>query len=165
MIPVRPVCPVKGGILEGVNPLAITPSILGMLLGTAGFVMSILTYLRDRARVKITLQWNMQNTQTGQTKGLVRITNAGRRPVFISIVALELPREFEHTHLVLDQSIGGTKLGESEKPLGVLVPPDGLAQYSKCWRKIRAYAEDSTGKRYYSAFPKKDAKTPPWAKE
>jgi hypothetical protein len=147
-----------------VNPLSTAASILGMLLGTAGFVMSILTYLRDRARVKITLQWKMQNLQTSETKGLVRITNTGRRPVFISVVALTLPNGFEHTHLVLDESIGGKKLGESEKPLGILVPYDGLAQYSKSWRKMRAYAEDSTGKRYYSAFPERDAKTPPWVK-
>jgi hypothetical protein len=102
--------------------------------------------------------------QTGETKGLVRITNTGRRPVFISVIALTLSKGFEHTHLVLDESIGGKKLGESEKPLGIFVPYDGLAQYSKAWRKMRAYAEDSTGKRYYSKFPEKDAKTPPWVK-
>jgi len=146
------------------NSLSETASILGMLLGTAGFVMSILNYLRDRARVRITLQWKMQNIQAGQTKGLIRVTNSGRRPVFISIIALELPKGLDHTHLVLDQSIGGTKLGESEKPLGILVPYDGLEQYSNVWRKIRAYAEDSTGKRYYSPPPRKDAKTPPWVR-
>ena len=146
------------------NPLSVIASLLGMLLGTAGFVMSILTYLRDRPRVKMTLLWNMRNMQTGQSQGLIRITNTGWRPVFISIVALELPKGFEHTHLVLDRSIGGTKLGEGEKPLGVFVPYDGLAQYSRVWRKMRAYAEDSTGKRYHSKFLPKDAEIPPWVK-
>jgi len=146
------------------NTLSMTASVLGMPLGTAGFAMSILTYLRDRAMVRITLQWKMQNTKTGETKGLVRVTNSGRRPVFISIVALEPPKGFDHTHLVLEQSIGGTKLGEGEKPMGVLFPYDGLEQYTEVWRKIRAYAEDSTGKRYYSSLPRKDAKAPPWVR-
>lgn len=136
-----------------------------MLLGTAGFVMSILNYLRDRANVKIKLQWKMQNLQTGQSQGPIRITNAGRRPVFISIIALKLPKGFKHSHLVLTKSISGTKLGEGDEPMGILVPYEGLEQYSKVWRKIRAYAEDSTGKQYYSRLPRKDEETPPWVKK
>jgi hypothetical protein len=135
-----------------------------MLLGTAGFVMSILNYLRDRPKVKITLQWNMQIMGTEESMGLVRITNTGRRSVFISTVALELPKSFEYPFLVLQQSMGGTKLGESEKPLVFPVSYESLAAYSKSWQKMRAYAEDSTGKRYYSKFPAKGAETPHWVK-
>jgi hypothetical protein len=87
-------------------------SILGMLLGTAGFVLSVFNYLRDRPCLTVTLQWNMKNLGTGETKGLICVTNTGRRPVFISIVALELPKGFPHTHIILEQSIEGKKLGE-----------------------------------------------------
>jgi hypothetical protein len=144
--------------------LTATASILGMLLGTAGFVMSILNYLRDRAKVKITLRWNMRIVETGELMGLVRVTNIGRRPVFISVVALEVPKGFEYPYLLLKQSIQGTKLGESEKPLGLPVSYGSLSPYSKVWRKMRAYAEDSTGKRYYSKFPAKGVETPSWVK-
>jgi hypothetical protein len=146
------------------SALTVAASVIGMVLGTAGFVMSILTYLRDRARVKVTLQWKMQNLKTGQSQGLVRITNIGRRPVFISSVALELPKGFKRRYLVKLETIGGTKLDEGEKPMGILIPYDGLEQYSKVWRKIRAYAEDSTGRQYHSSLPLKDAETPPWVK-
>lgn len=146
----------------GMNVLSTTASIIGMILGTAGFVISVLVYLRDRAKVKVSLQWEMRNLQTGEARGLIRITNIGRRPVFISIVAIALPPGFEHAYLVMQDSIAGKKLDEGEKPLGVFVPYERLAQYSRVWRKMRACAEDSTGKRYHSAYPAKDAKTPPW---
>ena len=139
-----------------------TASILGMIFGTAGLVLGILNYLRDRAKVKVTLRWKMQNLETGETRGLIRVTNVNRRPVFISLVALELPKGFDHTHLVLMKALDGTKLSEGERPLAVWVAYEGLAQYSKVWRKIRAYTEDSTGKKYRSEFPAKDGPTPPW---
>jgi hypothetical protein len=33
-------------------------SILGMVLGTAGFIMSLLNYLRDRPCVRVQLEWD-----------------------------------------------------------------------------------------------------------
>jgi hypothetical protein len=63
------------------------------------------------------------------------------------------------------KSLDGTKLGESEGPLPVWVPYEGLSEYSKVWRKIRAYAEDSTGKQYRSKLPEKGAPKPPWVTE
>jgi hypothetical protein len=146
----------------GANTLTVASAILGMVLGTAGFIMGVLNYLRDRAKVKLTLKWKMQSLETGEQRGLVRITNTGRRPVFISIVALELPKGHDHTHLILMKSLDGTKLGEGDKPMGVFVPYEDLAQYSKVLREMRAYAEDSTGKRYHSKYPTKDTPTPPW---
>lgn len=139
-------------------------AVLGMVLGTAGFVMSLLNYLRDRPRVRVTLNWNMANTQTREMMGLVKVVNTGRRPVFISIVALELPDGFRHTHLILNDSIPGKKLCEGDAPAGFLVKYDGLEQYSKVWRKIRAYVEDSAGGEYYSEKIDKE-KTPSWVRQ
>ena len=108
--------------------------------------------------------WDMANTKTGERKGLVRVYNIGRRPVFISIVALELPKGSPHDFLVIAKSLSGTNVEEGSAPLGPFVPDDGrLEPYKSVWRKIRAYAEDSAGKKYRSAYPAKDAKTPPWA--
>lgn len=78
------------------SALATTGSILGMVLGTAGVTISVLNYLRDRPQVKVTLQWNMVDPNTGEVRGLVRITNTGRRAVYICIAALEGIRQSKH---------------------------------------------------------------------
>ena len=40
-------------------------AIIGMVLGTAGFVTSLLNYLRDRPKVKVTLKWDMKSISDG----------------------------------------------------------------------------------------------------
>ncbi len=104
----------------------------------------------------------MTETITRQMYGLAKVTNVGRRPVFISVVALELPKGFKHSHLILNTSIAGTKLSEGDKPIAHMINYTDLAQYSEQWQKIRAYAEDSTGKRYFSEPPQKNSKKPSW---
>ncbi len=136
---------------------------IGMVLGTAGFVMSLMNYLRDRPNVKVTLKWDMTSIRNGQLDGVVRVVNVGRRPVFISIVALQVPKGFKHTHLVLKESIPGEKLSEGDKPAGFLVNYEGLKQYAGKWREVRGYAEDSAGGKYLSErLPESDI--PSWAK-
>lgn len=147
-------------MMERVTNLA---AYIGMVLGTAGFVMSLMSYLRDRPRVKLTLQWDMTNAKTGDRTGVVRVTNVGRRPIFIGIIALEVPKGADPTHLVLMESIAGTKLNEGDAPSPYLINYHGLAEYKSVWRRIRAYAEDSTGKRYYSRIPRRKTKPPSWA--
>jgi hypothetical protein len=46
------------------SPSAITQvaALLGMVLGTAGLVISLMNYLRDRPRVKVRLKWDMSVT-------------------------------------------------------------------------------------------------------
>ena len=139
-------------------------ALLGMILGTAGFTLSLMIYLRDRPKIRLSLQWDMTETKTGELYGIVRVTNIGRRPVFVSAVALELPRGLEHSHLLLNTSIIGVKLCEGDQPAKHIVSYSRLCEYSKGWRDIRAYAEDSTGTRYFSDFPRKDAKPPSWVK-
>ena len=125
-------------------------AVLGMVLGTAGFVMSLMNYLRDRPRVRVSLHWDMSNTATGEKMGLIRVVNIGRRPIFISIAALELPSGFKHSHLVISDSIKGKKLSEGDGAEGYLVNYKGLQQYAGGWRNIRAYAEDTAAGKYYS---------------
>ena len=126
-------------------------AIIGMVLGTAGFVISWMNYVRDRPRVRVTLKWDMTDSATHVQMGLVKVVNVGRRPVFISIVSLELPKGFKETHLVLRDSIQGQKLSEGDAPAVFQVNYDGLQQYSSVWRKIRAYVEDSAGGEYHSS--------------
>jgi hypothetical protein len=137
-------------------------AILGMVLGTAGFVMSIMNYLRDRPKIKVILKWDMTDTRTGMNRGLVKVTNVGRRPIFVSIVALRLPAGFPHSDVILMDSVAGNKLTEGDGPLGLLINYDDIAQYSTAWRRIRDCAVDSTGKEYHSNYPHPDEKAPSW---
>jgi hypothetical protein len=137
-------------------------AMVGMVLGTAGFVMSLMNYLRDRPKVKVTLKWDL--TTDGKNRmGFVRVTNVGRRPIYISLAALEVPTGFRHTHLILKESMPGRKLSEGDAPATFSVNYDDLAQYSKHWRKVRGYVEDSAGGKYVSKkLPKSDI--PSWTK-
>ena len=140
--------------------VAIISGILGAMLGSAGLAISILNYLRDRPNLKVTLQWDMTVLETKATLGLVRVTNIGRRPVHLGIVALALPKGYKNSHLILNDSIKGTRLEEGGKPEGFMITYDRLSEYRADWDKIRAMAEDSTGKAYFSEYPKVK---PSWA--
>ena len=67
------------------------------MFGTAGLVLGILNYLRDRPNVAVTLQWDMSVTENPvidprKKWGVISVTSVGRRPVYIVSVALELPK-------------------------------------------------------------------------
>jgi hypothetical protein len=81
---------------------------------------------------------------------------------FVSLAGIEVPPPFENLDLVLNDSIAGTKLHEGDRPVGYWINHDALAQYSKIWRKMTAFAEDSTGKRYVSSYPAAKEKPPRW---
>jgi hypothetical protein len=70
------------------------------------------------------------------------------------------PPHYKDSHLILHDSIKGTRLEEGAKPAIFIVNYDNMAQYKADRHKIRAMAEDSTGKAYFSQYPKK---RPSWA--
>jgi len=131
-------------------------AILGALLGTAGFVLGILNYLRDRPRVAVLLQWNVlavsdvRATDSSEECGLITVTNLGRRPVFISHVCLRLPKHCTDRLLLLRNSISGQRLSEGDSPATFVVPHEVLDKYSTHLEHIRAQVSDSTGRVYLS---------------
>jgi hypothetical protein len=149
---------------DWVTILSAAAAVVGMVLGTAGFVMSLINYLRDRPKVKVLLKWNMALVgDSSKQMGIVRVTNVGRRPIYISVAALQVPKGFKYTHLILKESMPGHKLSEGDAPATFSVNYDGLAQYAKHWRKVRGYVEDSAGKKYLSEkLP--ETEIPSWAK-
>src|SRR6266849_8635736 len=93
---------------QWVTILSALAAMVGMVLGTAGFVMSLMNYLRDRPKVKVFLKWDMNLIgDASKQMGIVRVTNVGRRPIYISVAALQVPKGFKglkgfkHSHLLL----------------------------------------------------------------
>ncbi|MCK5296180.1 MAG: hypothetical protein KAJ75_04755, partial [Alphaproteobacteria bacterium] len=115
------------------------------------------------------LRWDMAmcpNYEHDKEKlyGLITVTNIGRRPSYVSHVALLLPKEYEHRHLLIPDGIAGKKLSEGAHPERFTVDQVIMKQYAKDWQKIVAQVSDSTGKVWYSKKLKKD-QIPSWAKE
>jgi hypothetical protein len=146
-----------------------TAALAGLMLGTAGSVLGVMNYLRDRAKVRVTLQWDMSVTDnpaydSSKKWGVVTITNTGRRPVYVSHVALRLPKGSKRRVLLLRESVSGEKLGEGDRPKLYVSDQSNLGGYTKRWRKVYAEVTDSTGRVWRSRHQKWQTK-PSWAVE
>jgi len=140
-----------------------TIGLLGLIFGLIGTAIGVSNYLRDRAKVVVTLQWDMAVTGEDKNKkfGCITITNTGRRAIFISHVALRLPKGGEHSHFLIREGLKGQKLSEGDAPAIFPIEQEGLEKYENNWRNIIAQVSDSTGKEWIS---KKVMKYPSWAK-
>lgn len=138
-------------------------SFAGLLLGTVGTVLGVFNFFRDRGKLVIRLQWDMAVTGEPEEKrvGCITVTNTGRRAIFMSHVALQLPKGGEFSHFLIRDGLKGQKLSEGDPPAVFSVDQDGLEQYANEWKNIRAQVSDSTGKEWLS---KKVTVTPSWAK-
>lgn len=129
-------------------------------------MLGVLNYLRDRAKIVVELQWDLMVTDNRQYDpnklwGLIRVMNVGRRPAYISHVALNLPKGYEHTHLLIAGGIAGKKLAEGDSPELYVVSQNGMEKYAKDWQEIVAQVSDSTGKAWRSKRLKKQD-VPSW---
>ena len=130
-------------------------TLVGVVAGTAGLVLGILNYLRDRSKVMVELQWdmtamNLPGYDSDKPWGVIRVTNSSRRPAYVSHVAVKLPKGYEESHLLVMEGLEGKKLEEGSPPLTFPVTQDGLERYAKDWKKLRAQVSDSTGKVWMS---------------
>lgn len=142
----------------------------GLLFGLVGAILGIVNATRDRRKVEVTLQWDLTIAPGGDPRfdpnrpwGIVKVANTGRRPVFISHVAIRLPRGTSPSHLMLADSIRGERLAEGDAPKTYPVDQAGMDQYAAHWRGIVAQVSDSTGKEWVSK-PPRDAAPPSWAR-
>jgi hypothetical protein len=164
---------------------------LAEILGVAGFVLGVFNYLRDRAVVKVSVTFDMEEFPAVEGRaprkyGLVSVVNAGRRPVYVSVVALSMPFEgpavlkavaspfwrftprvarrlFPVRYNILARSLEGQKLSEGDRPYGQTfseITHRALEPHANRWNEIRAVAELSTGRQVFS---RPAAKMPSWA--
>jgi hypothetical protein len=142
-------------------------AVLGLVSGITGTVLGILAYLRDRARVEVSLQWDMDiigdpRYDPAKPWGSVTVTNVGRRTVHVSHVALRLPdRRFGISHLLITGGIAGKTLPEGAPAEVHVVTQDGMEKFASVWHLIRAQVSDSTGRVWKSNYVREK---PSWAK-
>ncbi len=138
-------------------------SLIGVVAGTAGLVLGILNYLRDRPQVVVSLVWDMEPLgaaaavlDPAEGWGVLTVTNLGRRPIFVSHASLHIPGETKY--LVLHEGLEGVKLLESDPPKRYVVRQQTMPErYSTKWRSLRGCVVDNTGKHWHS----KPMKVPP----
>ena len=142
--------------------------LLGLIFGVVGTILGILNYFRDRARVQVSLKWDMSVTDNPlydpkKYWGVVWIGNVGRRPIFVSHVALRLPKGRKKTHLILYDGIAGVRLSEGDATKTYMLSQEGLEEYAPHWQKIVAHVSDASGREWRSKRLRKTA-VPSWAK-
>lgn len=130
----------------------------GLVFGVIGAALGIASFLRDRASIDVSLQWDMVDSHTNKKVGVVRIQNIGRRPVYVSHVAIHLGGT---QYRLLSDSIRGERLGEGDPPLIKMIPQEGLEEFARNWWLLRAQVSDSTGRVWTSPMAKE---TPSWAR-
>jgi hypothetical protein len=144
-------------------------ALTGAVIGVAAFVLSLTNYLRDKPKVVVKLMWDRGITDNPKYDprklwGLVVVSNVGRRPIYIRMASLKLPKGYKLTHFVLSEGIKGMRLAEGDEPACFVISQDGLEEYGRDWRKIRAIVFDSADTEYCSQkLPKTDK--PSWVKD
>jgi hypothetical protein len=135
--------------------------LLGTVTGVIGTGLGVWSYRRDTARIKVAIKWDMSTEPPQQNNGLVgmlRISNIGRRPVYVSHAHVQAGTS--ETVLVLKETIAGYTFIEGGKPIVIVVPQEGLEQFAKQWKSVCIVLEGNDGKKYISNFPEKK---PSWA--
>ena len=137
--------------------------LLGLIFGLVGTSIGVFNFWRDKGKLVVRLQWDMATTGEPEEKrvGCIIVTNAGRRAIFMSHVALKLPKGEEYSHFLIRDGLKGQKLSEGDPPSVFPVDQEGLGLYANDWKSVRAQVSDSTGKEWLS---KKVNTMPSWAK-
>jgi hypothetical protein len=135
--------------------------LIGAITGPIGVVISLLVYFRDRAKVLVSLQFDMQGfgdfPEAPDQYFVVGIYNVGRRPIYLNRAHILFPRwvrkKVGTTHFLLGSGLQGVKLGEGDPPKVVPTRQHDLVKYAEAWPYLRAAVVDATGRTYYSNWP------------
>lgn len=131
----------------------------GALLGAAGFTVGVANYIRDRPRLRVTLQFDMEGYSSLTNRGplvVVSVANTGRRPIYVSHVGLRPASRWKqppkYKTLFVWGSQEGRRLQEGDPPWTVPGDQDEtVASYARRCRRVRAFVIDSAGRVYRSS--------------
>jgi hypothetical protein len=139
-----------------------TLGVIGTVTGSLGLVISLLVYFRDRAKVLVTLDFDMQGF--GSMPQVPEGFNVGRRAIYLSHAHLAIPqwahKRFRTSHLLLGSGVQGVTIAEGGAPHMIPTRQDDLGRFAEIWAYIRAAVVDAAGAHYYSDWP---TKKPDWA--
>jgi len=138
-------------------------SLLGLIFGLVGTALGVFNYRRDRGKLVVSLRWDTSMTGEDPKKkvGCITVTNTGRRAIYMSHVALRLPKGTEISHFLIRDGLKGQKLSEGDPPAVFPVDQGDLEAYASKWQQVLAQVSDSTGKVWTS---KSVSQMPSWAK-
>jgi hypothetical protein len=130
--------------------------------------MALLVYFRDRAKVLVTLSFDMQGFGSlAEVPGgyfVVRVHNVGRRPIYLSHAHVTIPQRARQkvgaTHFLLSSGLQGVTIAEGGAPHVIPTKQAGLDKYAEFWPYMRAAVVDAAGCTYYSDWP---TQRPDWA--
>jgi hypothetical protein len=136
-------------------------SLIGAITGPTGTVVSLLVYFRDRAKVRVVLRFDMQGfggvPEVPDKYFAVRIFNIGRRPIYLDLAHIVLPRwarkQVGVTHFLLSSGVQGVKIAEGDPPHVIPTKQRELAKFPALWPYMRAGVVDAAGRQYYSDWP------------
>jgi hypothetical protein len=126
-------------------------SIIGMVTGISGFTLSIVNYLRDRAKLWVTVSPNMHTINVpeydpNKTYMVTKVVNIGRRPVYVSMVA-GLTSEGK-SFLINDALRNPQKISEGDAPAQFLLDQAFLDDYRQTWPGIYLIVQTADGHQY-----------------
>lgn len=135
--------------------MTLLSALVGVAIGTAGFVLGVLNYLRDKPRVVVSLTWDLEPfgaavSALDPTKpwGALTVTNVGRRPIFVSHASLHVPGETRY--FLLNDGIEGVKLLESDPPRRYVIDQQAVRDRFPEWTRLRGCVVDNTGRHWHS---------------
>jgi hypothetical protein len=140
-------------------------SLIGAITGPLGLAIALLVYFRDRAKVRVTLLFDMVREGAPQGSGvcIIRIHNVGRRPIYLTLAHLTVPywaRKRLNTAYLLLRIPTSVTIAEGGAPHLISMPQTDLTKYAEIWPYMRAAVVDAAGRTHYSAW---STEKPSWA--
>lgn len=143
-------------------------ALIGAVTGPAGLIVSLLTYLRDRPRLWVSMMPDMkvQNSPTyDSTKRylVVTVSNIGRRPEYVEVVALLQPDGTSGT--IADVFFNPNEVYEGKAPAKYLIDQSSISGFSSHWPGVAVLVRTSSGRQYRARYLQqapKDCDILPW---
>jgi hypothetical protein len=145
-----------------------TTALIGGVTGPLGLLLSVLTYWRDRARLWVSLMPDMrvQNSSKYDSSKrylVVTVSNIGRRPEYVDLVAVLQADGTSGT--VADVFFSPNEVYEGHTPAKYLIDQSSIAGFASQWAGIAVVVRTSSGRQYRSRYlqrPPKEAKPLSW---